>query len=47
MWLRPDAPGAATVELHYDGGLELRLCGWLALATLLAGCVFLAHGAFR
>lgn len=47
MWLRPAIPGHTTMDLDYDGGWELRLCGWLSLTAGLAAAFFLVRGAFR
>src|SRR5205085_1540115 len=40
MWLRPAEPGVANVDLDYDGGWELRICGWTGtLAIASAGWI--------
>jgi hypothetical protein len=47
MWLRPERPGAAQIDMRYDGGWELRLCRWLGVAAILAAIFFVARGGFR
>lgn len=47
IWLRPDQAGPTTVEMHYDGGWELRLCWGLSLAGMLAAGFCLARGGIR
>jgi hypothetical protein len=45
--LRAAQPGPATVELTYDGGWELRLCGWITIAAALAAAWVAVRGGFR
>jgi hypothetical protein len=47
MWLRPTTAGETTFDLHYDGGWELRLCGWLGLCAAVTAGFLLFRGARR
>jgi hypothetical protein len=37
--VRPPHAGIVTVEMHYDGGWVLRLCGWVSLGALLFAAI--------
>ncbi len=41
--LRPTQSGPLTVDLRYDGGWELRLCGWLSLGALLVAATLVVR----
>ncbi|MEO8368456.1 MAG: hypothetical protein ABI806_04595 [Candidatus Solibacter sp.] len=43
MSVRLEESGVVTVELRYDGGWELRLCGWLSLGALLVAAALVVR----
>jgi hypothetical protein len=47
IWLRPERSGAATIDLHYDGGWELRICWWMSVAAMLGVVGWMGFVRFR
>jgi uncharacterized membrane protein len=47
MWLRPISPGETAIDLSYDGGWELRLCGWLSLSAAIVAALYAVRGVVR
>ncbi len=35
MWLQPECNGLCSVDLHYDGGWELRICRWISVLAFV------------
>ena len=44
MTVQPECNGTCRIELHYDGGLEMRLAHWLSTAAILGSLLWMLLG---